>query len=143
EDNELRVAGLSEVIANLSNQRDSVRAAWQAEKTVVDQVNQEIRHIENYKLEAEQAERADDYGMVGELRYGKIKEAQDKVETLKLEMSEKQDASRMLKEEVTAGDIADVVARWTGIPVSKMVQSEREKLLILEEELHKRVAGQD
>lgn len=143
EDDERKVAELSEEIANLSNQRDSLRAAWQSEKTLVDQVNQEIQHIENYKLEAEQAERAGDYGKVAELRYGKIKEAQDKVETLKLELSEKQDASRMLKEEVTAGDIADVVARWTGIPVSKMVQSEREKLLSLEEELHKRVAGQD
>ena len=143
EDDERKVAELSEEIANLSNQRDSLRAAWQSEKTLVDQVNQEIQHIENYKLEAEQAERAGDYGKVAELRYGKIKEAQDKVETLKLELSEKQDASRMLKEEVTAGDIADVVARWTGIPVSKMVQSEREKLLFLEEELHKRVAGQD
>ena len=143
EDDERKVAELSEEIANLSNQRDSLRAAWQSEKTLVDQVNQEIQHIENYKLEAEQAERAGDYGKVAELRYGKIKEAQDKVERLKLELSEKQDASRMLKEEVTAGDIADVVARWTGIPVSKMVQSEREKLLFLEEELHKRVAGQD
>lgn len=142
EDDERKVAELSEEIANLSNQRDSLRAAWQSEKTLVDQVNQEIQHIENYKLEAEQAERAGDYGKVAELRYGKIKEAQDKVETLKLELSEKQDASRMLKEEVTAGDIADVIARWTGIPVSKMVQSEREKLLSLEEELHKRVAGQ-
>ena len=143
EDDERKVAELSEEIANLSNQRDSLRAAWQSEKTLVDQVNQEIQHIEDYKLEAEQAERAGDYGKVAELRYGKIKEAQDKVEALKLALSEKQDASRMLKEEVTAGDIADVVARWTGIPVSKMVQSEREKLLFLEEELHKRVAGQN
>ncbi len=110
---------------------------------MVDQVNSEAQNIENYKLEAEQAERAGDYGKVAELRYGKIKEAQDKVDALKKELSEKQDSSRMLKEEVTSEDIADVVSKWTGIPVSKMIQSEREKLLNLEEELHKRVAGQD
>lgn len=143
ENDERKVSELSETIANLSNERDSLKAAWQSEKTLVDQVNQEIQNIEDYKLEAEQAERAGDYGKVAELRYGKIKEAQDKVETLKQELSEKQQSSRMLKEEVTSEDIADVVSRWTGIPVSKMVQSEREKLLNLEEELHKRVAGQE
>ena len=143
EHDEKKVNELSETIANLSSERDSLKAAWQSEKTLVDQVNQEIQNIENYKLEAEQAERAGDYGKVAELRYGKIKEAQDKVEQLKQELSEKQDSSRMLKEEVTSEDIADVVSRWTGIPVNKMVQSEREKLLNLEEELHKRVAGQD
>lgn len=138
-----KVSELSETIANLSNERDSLKAAWQSEKSLVDQVNQEIQNIEDYKLEAEQAERAGDYGKVAELRYGKIKEAQDKVEKLKVELAEKQQDSRMLKEEVTSEDIADVVSRWTGIPVSKMVQSEREKLLNLEEELHKRVAGQE
>lgn len=143
ENDERKVSELSETIANLSNERDSLKAAWQSEKTLVDQVNQEIQNIEDYKLEAEQAERAGDYGKVAELRYGKIKEAQDKVETLKQELSEKQQSSRMLKEEVTSEDIADVVSRWTGIPVNKMVQSEREKLLNLEEELHKRVAGQE
>ncbi len=143
EKDDKKVSELSETIANLSNERDSLRAKWQSEKTLVDQVNQEAQNIENYKLEAEQAERAGDYGKVAELRYGKIKEAQDKVDRLKNELSEKQDSSRMLKEEVTSEDIADVVSKWTGIPVSKMVQSEREKLLNLEEELHKRVAGQD
>ena len=138
-----KVDELSETIANLSSERDSLKAAWQSEKSLVDQVNQEIQNIEDYKLEAEQAERAGDYGKVAELRYGKIKEAQDKVEKLKVELAEKQQDSRMLKEEVTSEDIADVVSRWTGIPVSKMVQSEREKLLNLEEELHKRVAGQE
>lgn len=142
ENDEKKVAELSETIANLSTERDALKAAWQAEKTLVDQVNQEIQNIEDYKLEAEQAERAGDYGKVAELRYGKIKEAQDKVEKLKAELTEKQQTSRMLKEEVTSEDIADVVSRWTGIPVSKMVQSEREKLLNLEAELGKRVAGQ-
>lgn len=143
ENDEKKISELSETIANLSNERDSLRAKWQSEKTLVDQVNAEAQNIENYKLEAEQAERAGDYGKVAELRYGKIKEAQDKVDALKKELSEKQDSSRMLKEEVTSEDIADVVSKWTGIPVSKMIQSEREKLLNLEEELHKRVAGQD
>ncbi len=143
ENDDKKVAELSETIANLSNERDSLKAAWQSEKTLVDRVNQEIQNIEDYKLEAEQAERAGDYGKVAELRYGKIKEAQDNVEKLKAELAEKQQSSRMLKEEVTSEDIADVVSRWTGIPVSKMVQSEREKLLNLEEELHKRVAGQE
>src|SRR5690606_17216431 len=137
-----KVSELSETIANLSNERDSLKAAWQSEKSLVDQVNQEIQYIEDYKLEAEQAERAGDYGKVAELRYGKIKESQDKVEKLKVELAEKQQDSRMLKEEVTSEDIADVVSRWTGIPVNKIIQSEREKLLNLEEELHKRVAGQ-
>lgn len=143
ENDEKKVKELSEAIANLSNERDSLKAAWQSEKSLVDRINQEIQRIEDYKLEADQAERAGDYGKVAELRYGKIKEAQDTVEKLKAELAEKQETSRMLKEEVTAEDIADVVSRWTGVPVSKMVQSEREKLLRLEEELHKRVAGQE
>ena len=143
EKDEKKIDELSETIANLSSERDSLKAAWQSEKTLVDRVNQEVQNIENYKLEADQAERAGDYGKVAELRYGKIKEAQDTVEKLKVELNEKQKSSRMLKEEVTAEDIADVVSRWTGIPVNKMVQSEREKLLNLETELHKRVAGQE
>ncbi|WP_293905924.1 MULTISPECIES: ATP-dependent chaperone ClpB [unclassified Sphingobacterium] len=143
ENDDKKVQELSENIANLSAERDTLRAAWQEEKSLVDNVNQEIENIENYKLEAEQAERSGDYGKVAELRYGRIKEAQEKVEKLKAELAEKQESKRMLKEEVTSEDIADVVAKWTGIPVSKMIQSEREKLLNLEEELHKRVAGQD
>ncbi len=142
EQDEKKVNELSETIANLSNERNSLKATWQAEKSLVDQVNQELQNIENFKLEADQAERAGDYGKVAELRYGKIKESQDKVEKLKVELTEKQQSNRMLKEEVTAEDIADVVSKWTGIPVNKMVQSEREKLLHLEQELHKRVAGQ-
>lgn len=143
EKDDKKVSELSELIANLSSERDSLKAVWQTEKSLVDRVNQEVQNIENYKLEADQAERQGDYGKVAELRYGKIKEAQDTVEKLKAELNEKQQSSRMLKEEVTAQDIADVVSRWTGIPVSKMVQSEREKLLNLEAELHKRVAGQE
>ncbi|WP_069658132.1 ATP-dependent chaperone ClpB [Arcticibacter eurypsychrophilus] len=138
-----KVQELSEEIANLSAERDSLRASWQGEKDLVDGANNLVEQIENYKLEAEQAERAGDYGRVAEIRYGKIKEAQDKIEVLKAELAEKQVDSRMLKEEVTADDIAGVVSRWTGIPITKMVQSERVKLLHLEEELHKRVAGQD
>ncbi len=143
EKDEKKVSELSETIANLTSERDALRAAWQSEKDLVDQVNQELEAIENYKHEAAQAERAGDYGKVAELRYGRIKESQDKVEALKKELAEKQTDSRMLKEEVTAEDIAGVVSRWTGIPVLKMVQSEREKLLTLEDQLHQRVAGQE
>ncbi|OCX53262.1 ATP-dependent chaperone ClpB [Mucilaginibacter sp. PPCGB 2223] len=142
EKNDRRVKELSEEIANLSAERDSLRAKWQGEKDVVEGINAKIEQIENYKLEADQAERAGDYGKVAELRYGRIREAQEEVEKLKAALLENKDDSRMLKEEVTADDIAGVVSRWTGIPVSKMIQSEREKLLHLEEELHKRVAGQ-
>jgi ATP-dependent Clp protease ATP-binding subunit ClpB len=138
-----KVKELSEEIANLSAERDSLRAKWQGEKDLVDGINQKVELIENYKLEAEQAERAGDYGKVAELRYGKIVETQQEVEKLKAALLENQEDSRMLKEEVTADDIAGVVSRWTGIPVSKMIQSEREKLLSLEDELHKRVAGQE
>jgi len=137
-----KVEELSREIANLAAERDSLRAAWQNEKSTVDHLNTLVQQIEDYKLEAEQAERAGDYGKVAEIRYGRIKQAQDELEKLKKELEEKEGSERMLKEEVTAEDIADVVSRWTGIPVSKMIQSEREKLLHLEEELHKRVAGQ-
>ncbi|RQO70344.1 ATP-dependent chaperone ClpB [Pedobacter sp. KBW06] len=143
ENDDKKVKSLGEEIANLSAERDELKAKWQSEKDLVDGINAEIEQIENYKLEAEQAERAGDYGKVAELRYGKVKEAQDKVEKLKAELAGHQTESRMLKEEVTADDIAGVVARWTGIPVTKLVSSEREKLLHLEDELHKRVAGQD
>jgi len=143
EKDEKRVKELSEEIANLSNERDSVRAKWQGEKDLVDNVNSKIEQIENFKLEADQAERAGDYGKVAELRYGKIKETEAEVEKLKKQLDTEQGDGRMLKEEVTADDIAGVVSRWTGIPVTKMIQSEREKLLHLENELHKRVAGQE
>ncbi|GAA4788795.1 ATP-dependent chaperone ClpB [Olivibacter ginsenosidimutans] len=143
ENDKQKVEELSREIANLATERDSLRAAWQSEKSLVDNLNHHVQQIEDFKLEAEQAERAGDYGKVAEIRYGRIKQAQDELDQLKKELEAKQGPARMLKEEVTAEDIADVVARWTGIPVSKMVQSEREKLLHLEEELHKRVAGQN
>jgi ATP-dependent Clp protease ATP-binding subunit ClpB len=143
ENDDKKVKELSKEIANLSAERDQLKAKWQGEKDLVDAVNAQLEQIENYKLEAEQAERAGDYGRVAEIRYGKIKEAQDKVEKLKIDLESQQSESRMLKEEVTADDIAGVVARWTGIPVTKLIASEREKLLHLEDELHKRVAGQD
>jgi ATP-dependent Clp protease ATP-binding subunit ClpB len=138
-----KVASLGEDIANMSAERDEIKAKWQGEKDLVDNINNELEQIENYKLEADQAERAGDYGKVAEIRYGKIKEAQDRTEQLKEELASQQSESRMLKEEVTADDIAGVVGRWTGIPITKLISSEREKLLNLEGELHKRVAGQD
>lgn len=143
EKDDKKVKELSEEIANLSAERDEFKAKWQGEKDLVDAVNNQLEQIEAFKLEAEQAERAGDYGRVAEIRYGKIKEAQDKVEKLKSDLEGVQSESRMLKEEVTADDIAGVVGRWTGIPVTKLIASEREKLLNLEDELHKRVAGQD
>ena len=143
ENDEKKVKELSEDIANLSNERDSLKARWKAEKDLVDAINNQGEQIESCKLEADQAERAGDYGKVAELRYGKIKESQDQVEKLKAQLSETQLDNRMLKEEVTAEDIAGVVSRWTGVPVTKMIQSEREKLLYMETELHKRVAGQE
>jgi len=138
-----KVASLGEEIANMSAERDEIKAKWQGEKDLVDNINNELEQIENYKLEADQAERAGDYGKVAEIRYGKIKEAQDRSEKLKETLASQQSESRMLKEEVTADDIAGVVGRWTGIPVTKLISSEREKLLNLEGELHKRIAGQD
>jgi len=142
ENDSKKVKSLAEEIANISAERDQIKAKWQGEKDLVDNINNEIEQIENYKLEAEQAERAGDYGKVAEIRYGKIKEAQDNVEKLKVQLQSQQAEGRMLKEEVTADDIAGVVGRWTGIPVTKLISSEREKLLNLEAELHKRVAGQ-
>ncbi|SDJ98154.1 ATP-dependent Clp protease ATP-binding subunit ClpB [Pedobacter sp. ok626] len=142
ENDSKKVKALGEEIANLSAERDEIKAKWQGEKDLVDNINNELELVENYKQEASQAERAGDYGKVAELRYGKIKEAQDKVETLKAQLESQQIEGRMLKEEVTADDIAGVVARSTGIPVTKLISSEREKLLHLETELHKRVAGQ-
>lgn len=143
ENDDKKVKDLSKEISDLAAERDEYKAKWQSEKDLVDKINSNIENIENLKLEAEQAERAGDYGKVAEIRYGRIKEAQDNVEKLKAELASKTSDSRMLKEEVTAEDIAGVVGRWTGIPVTKLVASEREKLLHLEEELHKRVAGQD
>ncbi|MEO1054877.1 MAG: ATP-dependent chaperone ClpB [Bacteroidota bacterium] len=134
---------LNKVIAELTDSRNELKAKWENEKGVIQGIQLEKENIEKYKLEAEQAERAGDYGRVAELRYGKIQESEQKLEDLKVKMSEMQGADSLLKEEVDSEDIAEVVAKWTGIPVSKMLQSEREKLLYLEEELGKRVAGQE
>ncbi|MGV6828076.1 MAG: ATP-dependent chaperone ClpB [Flavobacteriales bacterium] len=133
---------LNEELANLKEERNSIHAKWQSEKEAVDAVQELKKQIEDYKLEAERAERDGDYGKVAEIRYGKIKKAQEKLEKLQ-EKLESQQENALIKEEVTAEDIAEVVAKWTGIPVAKMLQSDREKLLHLEKELHKRVVGQD
>lgn len=132
---------LNEEIANLSEERNEFRAKWNSEKQLVNQIQEQLNLIEQFKLEAEQAERSGDYGKVAEIRYGRIKEAEQKVDTLKTELAD--NSSRIMKEEVTAEDIAAVVSRWTGIPITKMIESEREKLLHLELELHNRVIGQE
>jgi ATP-dependent Clp protease ATP-binding subunit ClpB len=138
-----KISRISEEIANLSDQRTRLRAEWQREKTTVDEIQKNKSAIEQYKLEADQAERSLDYERVAELRYGRIKEAEQKITELNQELSNLHINGALIKEEVDADDIADVVARWTGIPVSKMMQSEKEKLLHLEDELHLRVVGQD
>ena len=142
EKDESKLKTLRSDLANLKEERNEINAKWKSEKEVVENIQNSKLDIENYKLEAERAEREGDYGKVAELRYGKIKEAQERLETLQKQLLDQQD-SALIKEEVTYEDIADVVAKWTGIPVTKMIQSEREKLLKLEEELHKRVVGQD
>jgi ATP-dependent Clp protease ATP-binding subunit ClpB len=142
EKDEKKLASLKKEVANLKEERNEINAKWVSEKELVENVQNSKEAIENYKLEAERAERDGDYGKVAEIRYGKIKEEQEKLEKLQKEMAENQD-SALIKEEVTRDDIAEVVAKWTGIPVTKMLQSDREKLLLLEEELHKRVVGQE
>ncbi|MBU3663334.1 MAG: AAA family ATPase, partial [Bacteroidetes bacterium] len=143
EGDETKVADLSMEIANLQEETNAVKAIWQSEKILVDGIQLAKQEIENLKVEAEQAERAGDFGKVAEIRYGRIKDAEAKVIELKTKLQEQQTTKAMVKEEVDSEDIADVVSRWTGIPVTRMLQSEREKLLHLEEELHKRVVGQE
>ena len=130
-------------LSELKEQRNEIYAKWKSEKDVVDAIQSYKQQIEDFKLEAERAERDAEYGKVAELRYGKIIEAQKKVDELQIELLENQTEKSLIKEEVTQEDIAEVVAKWTGIPVTKMLQSEREKLLNLEDELHKRVVGQE
>ena len=130
-------------IANLKQESSKLKAKWSSEKALVDKIQQTKIDIENLKYEAEKAERESDYGKVAEIRYGKIKAAEDQTAQYQKELSEIQGNSAMIKQEVDSEDIADVVSRWTGIPVSKMLQSEKEKLLHLEDELHERVVGQD
>jgi ATP-dependent Clp protease ATP-binding subunit ClpB len=144
ENDETKVNELSLEIADLSDERNALKAKWQQEKQIVDAIQLSKKQIEQYKLEAEQAERSGDYGKVAELRYGKIKEAENEQIHLHAELLRKsEDGNRMLKEEVDAEDIAESIAKATGIPVTKMLQGEKEKLLHLEDELHKRVIGQD
>ncbi|MFT5752913.1 MAG: ATP-dependent Clp protease ATP-binding subunit ClpB [Flavobacterium sp.] len=142
ENDETKLKGLSLDLANLKEERNEMYSKWKAEKDVVDNIQNVKQEIEDLKLEAEQAERNGDYGKVAEIRYGKIKEAQEKLDTLQIQLAENQSENSLIKEEVTREDIAEVVAKWTGIPVMKMLQGDREKLLNLENELHKRVVGQ-
>lgn len=141
DETKLKVLGLD--LANLKEERNEIFTKWKSEKDVVDNIQAVKLEIEDFKIEAEQAERNGDYGKVAEIRYGKIKEAQERLDALQTQLAENQAGNSLIKEEVTHDDIAEVVAKWTGIPVTKMLQSEREKLLKLEDELHRRVVGQE
>jgi len=143
EKDESKLKSLRSELANLKEERNELNAKWKSEKEVVDAVQNIKKSIEDYKLAAEQAEREGDFGKVAEIRYGKIKEAQEKLSDLEEQLAQNQSETSLIKEEVTYEDIAEVVAKWTGIPVTKMLQSDREKLLSLELELHKRVVGQE
>ena len=143
EKDEAKLAQLNKEIAELKEQETSYKAKWQSEKELVNKIQQNKKEIEQLKFEADKAEREGDYGKVAEIRYGKLQSLEDEIKSIQEDLKKKQGDNAMIKEEVTAEDIADVVSRWTGIPVSKMLQSERDKLLHLEDELHKRVIGQD
>ncbi|MDP2685895.1 MAG: ATP-dependent chaperone ClpB [Aequorivita sp.] len=143
EKDETKLKSLHSDLANLKEERNEMNARWQGEKEVVDNIQNLKTQIEDYKLEAERAERDGDFGKVAELRYGKIKDAQSALSELETKLAENDEGTSMIKEEVTREDIAEVVAKWTGIPVTKMLQSDREKLLTLEDHLHKRVVGQE
>ncbi|MBQ2508903.1 MAG: ATP-dependent chaperone ClpB [Bacteroidales bacterium] len=143
EDDQDKLQKLASEISMLNEQRNQMKARWQNEKTIVEDIQTEVKNIESYKFQAEQAERQGDYGKVAELRYGRIKEAERHVEDLKQQLKSMQADNAMINEEVDGEQIAEVVSKWTGIPVTRMMQSEKEKLLHLEEELHKRVVGQD
>ena len=143
EDDQPKLEQLSREIADLKEDEKKQKARWQSEKELIDRIQQNRIDIESLKYEADRAEREGDYGKVAEIRYGRIKTKEEENADIQRQLHEMQGASAMIKEEVDSEDIADVVSRWTGIPVSKMLQSEREKLLHLEDELHKRVVGQD
>ncbi len=143
EKDEAKLAQLNKEIAELKEQETSYKAKWQSEKELVNRIQQNKKEIEQLKFEADRAEREGDYGKVAEIRYGKLQALENEIKSIQEDLKKKQGDNAMIKEEVTAEDIADVVSRWTGIPVSKMLQSERDKLLHLEDELHKRVIGQD
>ena len=142
ENDKKKLGSLDLELAELSEERDQLNAKWQNERNVVDSIQQHKEDIEQFKLEADQAEREGDYGKVAEIRYGKIEETEKKLNDSKSRLTKIQSNSKMIKEEVDAEEIAEVVAKWTGIPVSKMIQSERSKLMNLEDELSKRVVGQ-
>ena len=143
EKDEAKLAQLNKEIAELKEQETSYKAKWESEKQLVNKIQQNKKEIEQLKFEADKAEREGDYGKVAEIRYGKLQSLENEIKSIQEDLKKKQGDNAMIKEEVTAEDIADVVSRWTGIPVSKMLQSERDKLLHLEDELHKRVIGQD
>jgi ATP-dependent Clp protease ATP-binding subunit ClpB len=143
EKDEFKVNELSKEIANLSEDRNKMRAKWQVEKDIIDKIQKNKTEIESFKQEADQAEREGNYGKVAELRYGRIRESERLIEELKEELAKAHVDTALIKEEVGAEDIADIVSRWTGIPVTRMLQSEKDKLLSLEGELHKRVVGQE
>jgi ATP-dependent Clp protease ATP-binding subunit ClpB len=143
EKDEGKLKNLGMDLANLKDDRNEIFTKWKSEKDVVDNIQAVKTEIEDFKYEAERAEREGDYGKVAEIRYGKIKEAQERLDAFQKQLTENQSGTSLIKEEVTREDIAEVVAKWTGIPVIKMLQGEREKLLKLEDELHKRVVGQE
>jgi len=143
EKDDKKVQELSSELANLQEQRDELRAHWQTEKNIIQKIREAKGKIEEFKTEAEQAERNADFGKVAELRYGRITEQEKLLTELNTQLNDIQSDRRMLKEEVEAEDIAEIVARWTGIPVSRMIESERMKLLKMEDELHHRVVGQE
>lgn len=143
EKDQFKLKDLGEELANLNEKRDQLKAKWEAEKGLVENIQQEKENIEQLKFEAERAEREGNYGEVAEIRYGKLKESEAKLEESRKLLIDEQANSKMIKEEVDEEEIADVVSRWTGIPVTKMLESEREKLLHLEDHLHERVIGQD
>ena len=143
EGDEPKITQLDKEIAELREQEAQFRAKWEGERQLVNKIQQDKQEMENLKYEAERAEREGDYGKVAEIRYSKLKVLEDDIKSIQAQLSTAQNGNSLVREEVTADDIAEVVSRWTGIPVSRMMQSEREKLLHLEEELHKRVIGQD
>jgi len=143
EGDEPKIAQLDKDIAELREQEQQFRAKWEGERQLINKIQQDKQQMENLKLEAERAEREGDYGRVAEIRYSKLKSLEDDIKSIQNQLATAQGGSAMVREEVTADDIAEVVSRWTGIPVTRMLQSERDKLLHLEEELHKRVIGQD
>lgn len=143
EDDQKKLSDLNAELANLKEQRGELKAKWQSEKEIVDKITARKREIENFKLDAERLEREGEYGKVAEIRYGKIKATEDAIKKLEQQLAEISPEKRMLQEEVTSEDIAAIVARWTGIPVTRMLEGEKEKLLHLEERLRERVKGQD